>query len=76
VWQWIHDGARLNDGREITRDLAEEFLQDELRTLREEVGEEAYNSGKYVLAATLFREVALKDEWVDFLTIAGYRYLD
>ncbi len=75
VWQWVHEGARLNDGREVTKDLVQQLLDEELGKLKEEVGAEAYASGKYDLAARLFQEVALNDEFIDFLTTAGYEYL-
>lgn len=75
VWQWVHEGARLNDGRQVTKELGQQLLGEELDKLKEEVGEQAYASGKYDLAAKLFQEVALNDEFIDFLTSAGYEYL-
>jgi len=34
VWQWIHHGAKLEDGRTVTPELFKKVLQEELETIR------------------------------------------
>jgi malate synthase len=40
------------------------------------VGAEAFSGGRFEEARALFERVALSDDFVDFLTIPGYEYID
>jgi len=76
LWQWIrHPRGILQDGRKLTPELFDALFADEMERLRREVGEEAYRQGRYGLAAKLFRDMTLSDEFVEFLTIPAYDYL-
>ncbi|GAC1513277.1 MAG: malate synthase A [Chloroflexota bacterium] len=75
VWQWLHHGSALADGRRITHDLVRTLLGEEMAAIRERVGEERFAGGAFDLARRLFEEVAMGAEWFDFLTSVGYRYL-
>jgi malate synthase len=75
VWQWIHDGATMNDGRLITPDLVETLLREELVSIKAALPAERAGSAELALAVDLFRRVAIADEWVNFLTLVGYQYL-
>jgi malate synthase len=77
VWQWLqHPGARLADGRDITPALFQETVADVLAELKEQVGQEFFDSHHYALAAQLFSEISLQDEYTDFLTLKAYGYLE
>ena len=76
VWQWLRHDAPLDDGRRIDRDLLERILEEELGSIRESVGTEAFEQARAKEARALFEEVALAEGFVDFLTIPGYAYLD
>jgi malate synthase len=76
IWQWIAHGVRLDDGRVVTRDLVERIRDEELATMRETVGADAYAAGRFDEASELFGTVALSDDFEDFLTIPAYRRLD
>jgi len=77
VWQWIrHPKGVLDDGRKVTIELVETLLQEELAKIREQVGEETFQNGRYELAARLFMEWTRQDELIDFLTLPAYQYLD
>jgi malate synthase len=76
VWQWVRHGARLDDGRRVDRELVERILEEELEAIRDSVGTEAFEQARAKEARALFEEVALAEEFVDFLTIPGYEYLD
>ena len=75
VWQWLHEGCSLADGRKITRDLVRTLTDEELEKIKSNVGEAGYSTGRFDLARQLFDEVAVADTWVDFLTLVGYEYL-
>ncbi|HUB40119.1 MAG TPA: malate synthase A [Streptosporangiaceae bacterium] len=71
IWQWLHNDIKLADGPTVTRDLAERIIGEELATIKTQLGG-AYEEGQYEQATSLFTEVALADEYVDFLTLPAY----
>ena len=75
VWQWVAHGARLDDGTVVTRELVERLGRDELATIRQTVGAEAYDAGRFDEASELFGRVALSERFEDFLTIPAYARL-
>ena len=72
VWQWVHHGVELTDGRTVTADLVREVANEELAAIREAVGEQAWASSRAADAMSLFEEVCLSEELVDFLTLPAY----
>ena len=73
VWQWIrHEKGILDDGRNITMELVLTILDEELATIKEAVGEHAFDSDRYAEAAELFKTLIEQDEFVEFLTLPGY----
>jgi len=75
VWQWLHHGSSLSNGQRISKDLVLGLIPEELDAIRARLGDEQYAAGKYDLATELFKEVALDDQWINFLTLVGYDYL-
>jgi malate synthase len=76
VWQWVHNNARLaGNGERVTSELVRRVVKEELEAVRDEVGEQAFASGDYNLARELFEDVALADDFPEFLTIPGYQHL-
>ena len=71
VWQWLHNDISLAEGPMITRDLVERLIGEELATIREQHGD-AFDAARYDEATALFTEVALADDYADFLTIPAY----
>jgi len=73
VWQWIrHPKGILEDGRKVTMELVLQVLEEELAKIKEAVGEQAYESGRYAEATELFKTLIEQDEFVEFLTLPGY----
>ena len=63
VWQWLHHGASLEDGRKITRDLFNTAFNEELEKIRAYYGEEFYRTSKFQLASQLFEKLATQDRF-------------
>src|SRR5690606_30318769 len=76
VWQWIRHGVKLDDGREVTEELARSIMAEEIEKLRQEIDGDAALSQRVDTAAELFAEVALTDELVEFLTLPASRHLE
>jgi malate synthase len=71
IWQWLHNDVALAEGQTVTRELVEQIITEELGKIRTQLGA-AYNDGEYEQARSLFTEVALADDYVDFLTLPAY----
>ena len=76
VWQWIRHGVQLKEGPTITRDLVRRIIDEELAKVRAALGPAVYDSGRFREARALFEQVALGEEFVEFLTIPAYQHLD
>jgi malate synthase len=76
VWQWIRHGARLEDGRVVTRDLVRALLDEELAKIRADVGEETWVAGRPEQTRAIFEQVALGEDLPEFLTVPAYELLD
>ena len=67
VWQWLHNSVRLADGTVVTRELVETIIAEELAKVRtDDEGRE------WDAARDLFAEMALSDDFSDFLTLPAY----
>ncbi|GGS47425.1 malate synthase [Planobispora rosea] len=70
IWQWIHNGIELADtGAVVTRELVEQIIDEELAKIKAEPG---YDEALYAQATALFKEVALDDDFAEFLTLPAY----
>ncbi|GAA3917319.1 malate synthase A [Actinoplanes auranticolor] len=76
VWQWIHNGVRLDDGTTITAELVGRIEDEELAELRATLGDQAWAGSRFDDARKLFERVALADDFADFLTTAAYDSID
>ncbi|MFE1441635.1 malate synthase A [Streptomyces sp. NPDC058739] len=75
IWQWINAGVEFENGERATPELARKVAAEELGALREELGEEAFAAGHWQQAHDLLLEVALDEDYVDFLTLPAYQQL-
>jgi malate synthase len=76
VWQWVHHGARLREGADVSRELVLKVAVEELDRIRQAIGHDEYARGRFDEAREIFEDVALSDDFVEFLTIPAYRFLD
>ena len=65
LWQWVHHGAKLDDGRVVDADLYRRIRDEELAS----IGNERESVAR---AARIFDELILADELQDFLTLPAY----
>ena len=68
VWQWIYNKTSLDDGRQITKELVKELVEEEVAKLG--------NPQKYTEARDTFIACAINDEYLDFLTLPAYEKMD
>ena len=72
VWQWQHHKAKLPDGRPVDDALIRDTVEQELGRTAQMVGEERFEAGRYQDAARLFLDLALADQFTEFLTLPAY----
>jgi malate synthase len=75
IWQWVHHGSKLEDGRTVTADLVRQILDEETAKIRDAVGDETWQAGRPAETREIFERVALSPELIEFLTITAYEYL-
>jgi malate synthase len=68
IWQWVHQGVRLEDGTTITAELVRRIGDEELARLGD--------PERYKAARELFERVALADDFADFLTVPANELID
>jgi malate synthase len=71
VWQWLHNGVALSNGTQVTRELVERIVDEEMAAIRQARGD-AFAAGRWDDARALFTEMAVADEYADFLTLPAY----
>ncbi|MQA94173.1 MAG: malate synthase A [Streptosporangiales bacterium] len=71
IWQWLHNDITLDDGPKVTTELVERAIDEELAKIREEYGS-AFDAARFDAAVALFKEVALADDYAEFLTLPAY----
>ena len=69
LWQWIRHGAKMADGRTVTKDLYTQIRAEEFEKLNTP-------NSHFELAARLLDDLVLSEMFIDFLTIPAMEYLD
>ncbi len=77
IWHWIHSPRGiLDDGRKVNIELLRQLLPEVLHNVRQTLGEQQYARGRYELAATILEDISTRSDFVEFITLACYDYLD
>ena len=75
IWQWIRNGARLQNGETMTADLFRYALEGEQAVVRRELGDERWAQGRFAEASALLEKLCLEAEFAEFLTLGAYERL-
>jgi malate synthase len=75
IWQWVHNGVSTAEGTAITPEWVRQVEDEELAKIRASVGDERFEAGRYAEARELFEQVALADDFEEFLTVPAYARL-
>jgi malate synthase len=70
LWQWVHNGCHLKDGRKVDAELCEKIIQEELDKAKK--GGDPARYAAYEKAAQLTRDIIRAKSFVEFLTVPAY----
>ncbi|HEY1351331.1 MAG TPA: malate synthase A [Ktedonobacteraceae bacterium] len=77
VWQWIHHPAGiLNDGRKVNVEFFRQVAREERERIESTLSAEQRAGRRFQDAAEILDEIITSDEFVEFLTLPAYRYLN
>src|SRR5438552_3980188 len=77
IWEWIHNPKGiLDDGRKVTIELYKELARDELEKIKSAVGQQQFSRRKFQTAAQILDRIITDDQFVEFLTLPAYQYLN
>ncbi|RMH79369.1 MAG: malate synthase A [Actinomyces sp.] len=76
IWQWVHHAATLSNGQTVTAELVRRVIDEEMSRLADALDAEAWRAGRYDDARRVFEQVALADDFVEFLTLPAYEILE
>ena len=70
LWQWIRHGATTEDGAAVTLDRYRQVRTEELEKLG------GPSAGRFGDAAQILDQLVETEDFIPFLTLPAYRYLD
>ena len=73
IWQWIKNGATLDNGETMTADYFRKVLAEEIEVVKSEVGEDRWNGGHFAEAEKLLDALCVSEDFDTFLTLEAYR---
>jgi malate synthase len=76
VWQWVRHEASLNDGRTVTPQLVRQTTAEELEKLRQVLGAERFDAGRFDLASRIFEDITTRTQFTEFMTLVAYDHID
>jgi malate synthase len=75
VWQWVHYGITLEGGTKVTAQLLDRLIDEEMARVRQEVGAQSYDQGRFPEAVRLFRDLSTASDFEEFLTLPAFQIL-
>jgi malate synthase len=75
LWQWLKNEVVLDNDKVLTVNYYEKLAMEEFEKIKKLVGEEKYKKGNYSLAEQLLDILVVNQNFVDFLTLLGYKYI-
>ena len=75
IWQWINAQAKTDKGELISPNYIERLIPEEVEKIKDYVGREAFQKGRFIDAIALFRELVFGDEYEEFLTLPAYKLI-
>jgi malate synthase len=75
VWLWLQKAIKINNGETFNTEIYEKFKHQEIENIKDYVGQDAFNNGKFEKAIQLFDQLVLADNFEEFLTLSAYNHI-
>lgn len=75
LWQWLQNEVLLDNGKPLNEKYYDWLAIEEFNKIKSLVGEENYEKGHFKLAEQLLDVLVINPNFIDFLTIPGYKYI-
>jgi malate synthase len=75
IWLWLQNEIKLKDGITFNTKNYEKIKHQEIEKIKDYVGEDKFNIGKFEKAIQLFDEFVLAKDFQEFLTLEAYKYI-
>ncbi len=75
LWQVFHSQKPLEGGLYLTKENYLKWQDEELYKIKDYVGNERFDNGKFELATKLLRDMVFEEDFEDFLTLRAYEFI-
>ena len=75
LWQWLQNEVILDNQKVLSEKYYHRLAMEEFEKIRKLVGDENHENQKYRLAEQLLDILVVNDNFIEFLTIPGYKYI-
>ena len=75
LWQWLQNNIIVDNSKVLTEKYYDRLAIEEFEKIRNLVGDENHEKGKYKLAEQLLDILVVNRNFIEFLTIPGYKYI-
>ncbi|MEE9408292.1 MAG: malate synthase A [Polaribacter sp.] len=75
IWLWLQNEVTINNDETFNSKTYEKFKSQEIKKIKNYVGEIEFDKGKFKEAIQLFDELVLAEEFEEFLTLSAYNHI-
>ncbi|MFE3869727.1 malate synthase A [Flavobacterium sp. ZS1P70] len=75
LWQWLKNEVVLDNQKVLNEKYYHRMAMEEFEKIRKHVGDENHEKQKYRLAEQLLDILVVNDNFIEFLTTLGYKYI-
>ncbi|MGL4636348.1 MAG: malate synthase A [Beijerinckiaceae bacterium] len=75
IWQFVRNGVTLEGGIKVTPEWFNKVYDEEMLKVKGEIGEAAFNGGRFPDATKLFKQMSVAPDFADFLTLPAYQMI-
>lgn len=76
IWQWLQQNVILENGKTFNCDRYKKLRAEEVLKIKQLIGEENYQNGRFNEAIKIFDELVLSHKFTEFLTLETYKYIN
>ncbi len=75
IWLWLQNKIVINNGETFNTIIYEKIKHQEIEKIKNYVGKDEFNHGKFKKAIQLFDKLVLAVKFEEFLTLSAYNYI-